>query len=645
MSAMNSPGKGSTLKSPEKERTVIVIDDDSENEGVEAQLLQESPKDSGSSAHGRLNGHIADVKADNDPPRTPTTTAGEVPTSASVSPTPGPQTGQGHSGDPLDALHSSHDPTQKPKSAAAKAAKADSPPPQLPPKPPQQPTVRLEFFIDDPEEYEVDILSMAKASNQRLPTPPPPDKESSDSEDDDEPPELPSQAPVPLPMGLTPDETPIIRRRKRRNKDYDLDDPFLDDTELAMDQRTHVAQTTVQGFYVSAGDVALVEQASPEPTSNNSGLKRGPGRPPKRSVGPLNATLIARTLLSNPLGSHRLEDISAQSAIAASMELQVGAHDTSNILGEDIDMVNGSGIKRKRDSTPPQDSTDPNKRRKTAKIEPFHAELEAQFDVLQKAIAKHDFANKGKFPPDLKPILQETAVKAISLGEYGDNFFNYLPKIFPYNRYTMFKLTKRLVYKDHIRLIHERQAALLEELTKQVDEGMEQAKAEFDRNVLLWEERKARRKADDALKPLGPNGMEGVEPTGPVIPPPKQSANEGDHDKEGEGGDDEDDKDKPPTTRYRLNETMRGYLWALVQLSNEVCTLTNEKYVLENSKEVVSDQSQRKELYKKIMQAFPDGWMNTGTISREVSMMKKKMESATAPKPDEAPASQPPQPQ
>lgn len=52
------------------------------------------------------------------------------------------------------------------------------------------------------------------------------------------------------------------------------------------------------------------------------------------------------------------------------------------------------------------------------------------------------------------------------------------------------------------------------------------------------------------------------------------------------------------------------------------------------------------------MQAFPDGWMNTGTISREgkwrswlcfcflltcfvVSMMKKKMETATGPKNEE----------
>ena len=44
---------------------------------------------------------------------------------------------------------------------------------------------------------------------------------------------------------------------------------------------------------------------------------------------------------------------------------------------------------------------------------------------------------KGKFPPSLKPLLGEVALKAIILGEYNDNFFNLMPKIFPYNRFTM----------------------------------------------------------------------------------------------------------------------------------------------------------------------------------------------------------------
>jgi hypothetical protein len=45
--------------------------------------------------------------------------------------------------------------------------------------------------------------------------------------------------------------------------------------------------------------------------------------------------------------------------------------------------------------------------------------------------------NKAKFPPNLKPRLTAVALEALKLGEYNENFFNYLPKIFPYNRFTM----------------------------------------------------------------------------------------------------------------------------------------------------------------------------------------------------------------
>jgi len=48
-----------------------------------------------------------------------------------------------------------------------------------------------------------------------------------------------------------------------------------------------------------------------------------------------------------------------------------------------------------------------------------------------------DWSNRGKFPADLKPILAEVALKAIKLGEYDDDFFNLMPILFPYNRFTM----------------------------------------------------------------------------------------------------------------------------------------------------------------------------------------------------------------
>lgn len=39
---------------------------------------------------------------------------------------------------------------------------------------------------------------------------------------------------------------------------YDVTDPFIDDSELAVDERTFFAQTKQQGFYVSSGQVALL---------------------------------------------------------------------------------------------------------------------------------------------------------------------------------------------------------------------------------------------------------------------------------------------------------------------------------------------------------------------------------------------------
>jgi hypothetical protein len=39
-------------------------------------------------------------------------------------------------------------------------------------------------------------------------------------------------------------------------------DPFIDDSELALDNRTYFAQTKQAGFYVSSGEVALARDKS-----------------------------------------------------------------------------------------------------------------------------------------------------------------------------------------------------------------------------------------------------------------------------------------------------------------------------------------------------------------------------------------------
>jgi len=75
-----------------------------------------------------------------------------------------------------------------------------------------------------------------------------------------------------------------------------------------------------------------------------------------------------------------------------------------------------------------------------------------------------------------------------------------------------------------------------------------------------------------------------------------------------------------------MTDRMKSIVWQLVSLSNECCRLENEKNTLEGSNNQVSEQGLRKGLYQRIVAAFPDGWMSSGQISRDVSSMKKKFE-------------------
>ena len=63
-----------------------------------------------------------------------------------------------------------------------------------------------------------------------------------------------------------------------------MTDPFIDDSELAIDERTFIAQTKQQGFYVFSGEVALLKEKSHrKPKSKKSVLPA-----PEPIAGPSN---------------------------------------------------------------------------------------------------------------------------------------------------------------------------------------------------------------------------------------------------------------------------------------------------------------------------------------------------------------------
>lgn len=131
---------------------------------------------------------------------------------------------------------------------------AVSPPPELPPPPPPLPTIRLEIALGGPSAYMVNVLELARESGQRPPTPPPVQHSDDSSSSDDEEEEVKDKLGVGG-VGLGKGAKGVKRRRKGR--DYDLDDPFIDDSELIIDQPKFMGMTKQAGFYVSSGSVAL----------------------------------------------------------------------------------------------------------------------------------------------------------------------------------------------------------------------------------------------------------------------------------------------------------------------------------------------------------------------------------------------------
>ncbi|KAF8816889.1 hypothetical protein BYT27DRAFT_7333111 [Phlegmacium glaucopus] len=500
---------------------------------------------------------------------------------------------------------SSTKPASSAKPRSSKPAKpARSPSPSPPPPPPVVPlqTVRLEIRLGGPSNYEVDIARQSKDTGQRPPTPPVVAKkvaDSSDSEDDED-----------------KDDKSKPKKKKKKNvvsEYYDTTDPFIDDSELAVDERQFFAQTKQQGFYVSSGEVALLKD------------KTTPKKPKSKKI------TFASGLHPSLQTDKKQQQQQQQQVIEGTRETPItidSDHKRLKLEDPSVPLTDEhAGQKRKRQNS----TSEGGKRKKIIDETMFHPELQVAIKGVKDLIAQESWEQKGKFPPSLKPSLAKLAILAIKLDEYDDDFFALMPMLFPYNKFTMTKLIKRTVFTDHLALLTERQDALLAQLTQLANEGFSKAKEEWEKNLVLWDKRqeKLRTEAAEASTGTGSAGptrhpTEEMDVDNNANQPSGSGAGDAEGGKDGKDG--KDHSQHPPAKRYRLTDAMKSMVWELVLLSNECCRLENEKNSLEGSVIQISDQGLRKVLYQKIVAAFPEGWMSSGQISRDVSAMKKKLE-------------------
>ncbi|KZT59556.1 hypothetical protein CALCODRAFT_186789 [Calocera cornea HHB12733] len=469
---------------------------------------------------------------------------------------------------------------------------AASPPPTLPPPPPPLPTVRLDIALGGPSAYMINVLELARESGQRNPTPPPvvhsDESSSSDSEED-----------VKRKGKLGVGKKGV--KHISRSKHYDLDDPFIDDSELIIDEPKYMGMTKQAGFYVSSGSVALKQ----DPTA-------------KRSTKP-KVNILGRA------GSSKPRQPSIVSTGPGIPGIMTPSKDPAMRGALSPTQDEGKGKKRMLEAsvTTLQDEGAA-KKRKTLVADPFSPELDGMLEELREAVERESFEQKGKFPQSLKPILERVSLWALKNGEYGDNYFNVMPKIFPYNRYTMMKLIKKMMYADHQKLLADKTEELLILLKREVDAQRPRAEAEYEAALKVYEEHQAAKAAGGSAPAAAPSGTPGTPNAMQVDaqPPATPDANSS-------GIDMNQKEEKAPVKRYRWTEKMKELLWQLVELSNASAQLTNEKAQFDGSTSNVSEQGLRKDLYKRIVQCFPDGWMQSTNISREVSMLKKKYTKET----------------
>ncbi|KAJ9474227.1 hypothetical protein PHBOTO_004278 [Pseudozyma hubeiensis] len=401
---------------------------------------------------------------------------------------------------------------------------------------------------------------------------------------------------------------------------YDVRDPFVDDSELNIDEPTHFAKPKADGFYVTQGTVELAKAKA---------MAKGQPLPPSERPKPLS---IRDSKFGFAGSLNRLVARKAQQGAAlppmpptGSPSMQLGSllnsgDPGSPSVGAASALTNTSRQEGTRDSPIKVDDNDSGSSKMGKKTNryptlPVDPRLQASFDELKAKVDAESFAVKTKFPPSLKPPLVETAKLAVMLGEYDDNFFNHLPTIFPYNRFTMMKLVKREFFPHHMKYFEDLKQDHLDKLGEMIRDSFPQQLAEFESAHKAWVDRGEAPKDSEAAQ---------------ADKPPKEKA-AADESMDVDGAKEVEDENIEPTKRWKWSEEMREEVFMLITIENAMSELRNEKYKLEGSVEQYSEINARKACYKQMFELFPeDGWTTSTNISREYAQIKKKKDRQEA---------------
>ncbi|WWD20419.1 hypothetical protein CI109_104895 [Kwoniella shandongensis] len=424
---------------------------------------------------------------------------------------------------------------------------------------------------------------------------------------------------------------------KRKKVEYDLDDPFIDDSDILIDAPTHFARPKKEGYFVHAGPLELLEESpvKAKPRTQKAKARTSIAAPVAKPRRSLSSALTSRRRVSTGAKGSQVEPISIDDS-----DGEGGGAGPSRLA----DDASGSLSPPPDDQSKPDMETLPIDRVtfKNASRDPrylppfpsFPAEVRSRIMELRAKALEQDWTttNKGKFPEHLRPALQHAGEAAYQHGMFGLSdregvdkaFLLSLPSVLPYNEFTLKKLVTKLCYLGYFQWMQDCEEEGLRQFRqmiakdeKEVIEKHEASHKAWEEEVKEWDEKHpnvngagATDVADgEAMHVDVDNAPLGIHHTPSNTPKPN------------------DTRPIEPVSRFIWTPDMREVFGQLLDNLADMVDLIkkSQDWSIPGAKagKEWSEQAMKIRLYKKINDSFPEGYMNTTIISREMTKLTR----------------------
>ncbi|GAA5814010.1 hypothetical protein MFLAVUS_007500 [Mucor flavus] len=433
------------------------------------------------------------------------------------------------------------------------------------------------------------------------------------------------------------EETSLVGNKKQIGNEYDFEDPFIDDSEMLLDEPQEYRAPEFDGFFVYHGPLdgnegtEKIKPATPKrkapaksksTTPATSTGKRGAAN---NTTANANTTTTAGSTGSTATSStaeksrkkttddHGTEDnikkptagltstvttkTKKPAVSTASSSKAVTATEKpkpTTTAARKVSLTADQPAKKKKKVevreagesgyfTIQEDQDKKKKALGTLELKPLDPEIEALMEKLRKDVLKENFENKAKFPLALKPTVLEAGLIMFRKSKTIDeNLIHHLMSILPYNRYT---LKKFLTTKSG--------QMRVDELQQEIDELAILLKQTIDKMIPEQQRLYEEKLAQAQNQPANP------------------------------------EEEFAPTLKFKCNDEVRKILYDIIQTEEQSIHIANQVALHKDSEKknegLASDNKARKLMYQRLLSCWPEGWMNSYEMSRQYSQYKSKL--------------------